>query len=84
MVDLEGEKYQGIEEFDIEEINPISQLPVYIPPLKGKTKVTKDPDSENFMVSTPLFPEQVEFEGPPLSCIPILKMEDWDSANMLC
>ena len=30
------------------------------------------------MVSTPLLPEKVEFEGTKLARIPILKIKDWD------
>lgn len=53
-------------------------LPEYIPPWKGKTKVTKDPDLGKFGVSTPLMLEQVTFKGPRLAYILLLKMEDWD------
>lgn len=38
----------------------------------------KDPDSGKFIVSTPLFPKHVEFEGTVLKHIIVLKMEDWD------
>jgi len=48
----------------------------YILPQKGKTKVTKDPDSRKSVVSSPLLSEQVEFEDPRLACISVLKMED--------
>jgi len=33
------------------------------------------------MVSTPLLPKNVVFEGTLLGCIPMLKMEDWDLAD---
>jgi len=56
----------------------ISKLLDYIPPCKGKTKVTKDLDSDNFVISMPLLPEQVLFEGLCVVWIPMLKMEDWD------
>lgn len=81
MVNLEEEEYQDIEELDAEEAKLISRLPEYIPPQKGRTKVTKDPDSRKFIVSTPLFLEHVEFEGTTLVHIPVLKMEDWDLEN---
>lgn len=81
VVDLEEEEYQGIEEVDAEGIEPLSMLLEYIPPWKGKTKVTKDPDSGKFGISTPLLSRQVTFEGPKLSRIPLLKLEDWDIAN---
>jgi len=67
-----------VEEVDVEGVNIISWLLEYITLQKGITKVTKDLDSENFMISTPLLPEQVEFEGPPLVHVPVLKMEDWE------
>ena len=44
-------------------------------------KVTKDLDSEKFTISTPLLSEQVRFEGPQLTRIPLLKMEDWELAD---
>lgn len=42
MVDLEV--YEGTEDIDIEGIDPISKLPEYIPPCRGKVKVLKDLD----------------------------------------
>lgn len=41
----------GVDELDVEEGEPIIRLLEYIPPRKGKTKVTKDMDSGKFMVS---------------------------------
>lgn len=38
----------------------------------------KDPNNAKFIVSTPLLPESVLFEGNFLACIYNLKMEDWD------
>lgn len=78
MVDLEEEEYQGVEELDVEEAEPITRLSEYIPLWKGKGKLTKDLDSGNFMVSTPLLLEQLEFGGAVLAHISMLKMEDWD------
>lgn len=59
-------------------MEPITKLPNYIPPCKGKEKVTKDPDLENFSISTPLLLEQVPFEGPQVVSILLLNMKDWD------
>lgn len=42
----------------------MTRLPKYIPLQKGKAKVMKDPDSENFIISMPLLAEQVTFQGP--------------------
>lgn len=81
MVDLEEEEYQGGEELDFVQVKPILWLLTYIPPWKGKTNMTKDPDCRKFTVSTPLLPKQVEFEGTTLAHIPMLKMEDWDLAD---
>jgi len=81
VVDIGEEEYQGVEELDTKEIEHVSHFPVYIPPWKGKTKVTKDLDSRKFLVLTPLLLEQVEFEGTTLAWIAMLKMEDWDLTN---
>lgn len=70
-----------MEDIDVEGVEPMTRLPKYIPPRKGKEKVTKDPDTNKFTVSTPLLPEQVPFGGPQLAWIPLLKMEDWDLAD---
>lgn len=42
VVDLEVE--EGTEDIDAKGVEPISKLLYYIPPCKGKVKVTKDPD----------------------------------------
>lgn len=81
VVDIKEDEYQGVEEVDGEEIDPISRILEYNPPQKGKTKVTKDPDPGKFWVDTPLLLEQVTFEGPKFAYIPLLKMEDWDLAD---
>lgn len=57
VVDLEVEEGQGTEDIDAEGVDPIMKLPDYIPLLKGKEKVTKDPDSKTFSISTPLLPK---------------------------
>lgn len=75
VVDLEAEEGQGIEDIDTEGVEPLTKFPDYIPPCKGKEKVTKDPDLNKFVISTPLLLEQVPFEGLCLARIPLLKME---------
>lgn len=45
-------------------------------------KVPKDPNSAKLMVSTPLLPESVFFEGNLLAQIPYLKMEYWDLGDL--
>jgi len=72
------EEGQIMEDIVAEDTKPITKLPRYIPLRKGKAKITKDPDSEKFTISTPLLPEHVPFEGPRHARIPLLKMEDWD------
>lgn len=66
----------GIEEIDADEAMLITQLPPYIPLRKSTTKITKDPDSTKFMVSTPFLVENVPFEGNLLAIILYLNMED--------
>ena len=61
-MNLEEEEFHGVEELDVEDDELITQIPEYIPPWKGKKKVTKDLDSKKFMVSTPLLLEHVEFK----------------------
>ncbi|MCY6524806.1 hypothetical protein, partial [Actinobacillus pleuropneumoniae] len=56
VVDLEGEASQGTKDVDVEGAEPITNLPQYIPPRKGKAKIPKDPDSQKFFISTPLLP----------------------------
>jgi len=53
-----------MEDIDAKGVEPMTRLPKYIPPRKGKEKVMKDTDTRKFTVSMPLLPEQVPFEGP--------------------
>lgn len=66
---------------DIEGVDPISKIPEYIPPCRGKVKIQKDPDEGKFMLNTPLLPENIAFKGPCLVHIRHLKLEDWDLAD---
>lgn len=74
----------GMEMEDVEIVgsDPITKLPKYIPPCKGKTKVPKDIDKSKVALYTPLFLDQIMFEGPHLRCVPILKLEDWDLVDI--
>jgi len=76
VVDLEVEEGQGKEDIDAEGIELMMRLLEYISLWKGKAKVSKDPKSERFVLSMPLLPEQVPFEGLWLTWIPLLKIED--------
>lgn len=63
-MDLEAEELcDGVEELDVEEGDAIAQLLTYIPLLKGKAKVPKDPDSSKFRISILLLLEEIVFEG---------------------
>jgi len=72
------ELHDGFEELDAYEGDPITRLPAYIHPWKGKVKVTRDPDSGKFAISMRLLLEEVVFECVLLLRIPVLKLEDWD------
>lgn len=70
----------GAEDIDVEGSNPISKLPEYIPPRRGKLKVPKDIDESKDTLHTPLLQDKIIFEGPHLGHVPHLKLEDWDLA----
>ena len=53
-----------VEEVEVQGVDPITQLPEYIPPCKGKTKVPKDIDKGKVPLQTPLLPDEIVFEGP--------------------
>ena len=77
-MDFEAEElHDGVEELDADEGEPIMRVPTYIPPWKGKAKVSKYPDLGKFMVSTPLLLKELVFEGMLLARILVLKLEDW-------
>lgn len=76
VVDLEAE--EGTKDIYSEGMESISKLLDYIPPRKGKVKVTEDPDAGKFLLKMPLLPQSITYEGPRLVWIPHLKMEDWD------
>jgi len=74
-VNLEVEEFQGIEDIDAKRVEPMMRLPKYIPLQKAKDKVIKDLDTGKFIVSMPLVPMQVPFEGSRFARIPLLKLE---------
>lgn len=69
----------GIEDINVEGMETISWLSLYIPPRKPIAKVTKDPDSLKFKVFMPLLPTKAPIVGDLLARVPFLKMEEWDS-----
>lgn len=78
-LDLDEEEFhRDIKEMNVKEGEPITQILKYIPSCKSTTKVPKDPNNTKFMISTPLLPEKVVFDGAMLGRIPSLKLEDWD------
>jgi len=79
VVDLEAE--EGTKYINAEGSEPISKLPKYIPPCKGKVKVTKNLEVEKFIIHTPMLPETITFDGLHLAWVPLSKMEDWDLAD---
>ncbi len=56
-MDLEAKRFQGMEDIDVEGMEPMTRLPNYIPPWKGNKKVMKDPDTKKFTVCMPLLSE---------------------------
>jgi len=74
-MDLDTEELRdGVEELDAKEGEPITKILTYIPPWKGKVKVTKDPNLGKFKISMSLLLEEVVFEGVILTRIPMLKL----------
>lgn len=63
VVDLEAKEGQGTEDINAEGVEPFTKFPEYIPPCNGKEKVTKDSESDKFIISMPMLLEQVPFEG---------------------
>ena len=61
VVDLKAE--EGAKDIDAKGAESIIKLLEYIPPCKWKAKVTKDPDSEKFIIHMLLFPENITFKG---------------------
>jgi len=70
VVDLETE--EGMKDIYTEGVDPMSEFLDYIPPCKGKVKITKGLDVEKLLIHTPLLSESITFEGLNLSWIPHL------------
>lgn len=54
-------------------MDPLTRLPAYVPPHKGKTKVPKDIDERKSSLQTLLLPDDIVFEGLHLGQVPMLK-----------
>lgn len=65
-----------LEEVEAQGVDPITQLPEYVPPQKGKAKVSKDINESNTPLQTPLLSDEKFFEGPRLVQVPLLKLYD--------
>lgn len=76
VVDLEAK--DSMKDIEIEGVDPLSKLLEYIPPCKGKVNVLKDLDVGQFLLNTPLLPENITFEILCLARISHLKLKDWD------
>jgi len=70
-----------VEDIEVECSAPITKLPEYVPPGKGKTKVSKDIDESKVTLHIPLLLDEISFEGPYLGQVPLLKLEYWDLAD---
>ena len=67
-----------VEEVEAQGADPIQQLLRYVPPRKPKSKVPKDIDESKTPLQTPLLPDEIDFNGPDLARVLILKLKDWD------
>jgi len=65
-------------EVETQGANPITRLPEYVPPCKGKAKVPKDIDGCKSSLKTPLLLDDIVSGGPCLGQVPVLKFKDWD------
>ena len=70
-----------MEEVEAQGADPITRLPKYVPPCKGKTKVSKDIDESKVPLQTPLLLDEIVFKGPRLGWVPLLKLKDEDLAD---
>ena len=88
-INLEADEEEEFKEILVEEedvemevetqgVDPITWLPQYVPSCKGKAKVLKDIDERKSSLWTPVLPEDINFKGPHLGWVPMLKLKDWD------
>jgi len=86
-INLEVDEEEEFEEILVEEedvemevetqgVDPLTRLPAYVPPWKGKAKVPKDIYERKSSLQNPLLPNDIIFEGAYLGQVPILKFED--------
>ena len=68
-------------EVETQGVDPLTRLPAYVPPQKGKAKVPQDIDERKSSLQTPLLPNDIVFEGAHLGWVPVLKFKDWDLAD---
>jgi len=73
-----------MEDVKVERSDPISKLPKYIPPCRGKMNVLKDIDESKVTLHTPLLLEKIVFEGSHLGHVLLLKLEELDLVDMEC
>jgi len=68
-------------EEDIQPLYFATKLPVYVPPRKGKTKVTKNLDKTKSSLQILLLLNDIVFEGTHLGHVLNMKFEDKDLAD---
>ena len=65
------EEEVALEEIYVEEVEPISRFPLYIPSWKmDSKKLKKDPDVVKYKIFRPLTPDEVLVEGELLGKVP--------------
>ena len=69
---------QDDEAENVSQVPSAINIPPYIPPWKGKAKISKDLEATKSALQTPLHPDEIRFEGLPLGRVPTVKFEDWD------
>lgn len=89
VINLEADDEEEFEEILVEEedvemevhtqgVDPLTRLPTYVPPQKGKVKVPKGIDERKSSLQTPLLPDDIIFKGVHSGQVPVLKFQDWD------
>jgi len=68
----------GVEDVYVEGYDPISKLPEYITPCRGKMKVPKYIEESKVTLHAPLLLDKIIVEGPHVGNISLLKLEDSD------
>ena len=65
-------------EVETQGMDPLTKLPAYVPPQKGKEKVPKDLYERKSSLQTSLVLNDIIFYGTHLGQVPVLKFDDWD------